>query len=197
MIAIGLTGSIAMGKSEVSQVFRERGLPVFDADQEVHLLYNSAEGARLLAPFAPSAVTEGRVDRATLTALVMADKGLLEALEPMVHAEVARRRALFLAAAKARGAAAVVLDVPLLFEKGARPDVDVVVVVSSPAPLQRQRALARPGMTEAKLEMILARQMPDAEKRRRADYIIENDGTLDDLRERAAAVLVKILPPVV
>jgi dephospho-CoA kinase len=189
MIVIGLTGSIAMGKTEVSAVFRGLGIPVFDADKEVHALYDSAEGAELLRPFVPEAVAAKAVDRAKLSALVLADAGLLEKLEPIVHAEVARRRKRFLAQARTRGHDLAVVDVPLLFEKAGEKDVDVTLVVSAPPHLQRERALARPGMTDAKLGMILKRQVPDAEKRVRADYVLENDGSLDELRARTLAIL--------
>jgi dephospho-CoA kinase len=189
MIVIGLTGSIAMGKTEVSAVFRGLGIPVFDADKEVHALYDSAEGADLLRPFAPEAVAANAVDRAELSALVLSDAGLLEKLEPIVHAEVAKRRKRFLAQARAQGHDLAVVDVPLLFEKAGEKDVDVTLVVSAPPHLQRERALARPGMTEEKLGMILKRQMPDAEKRVRADYVLENDGSLEELRARTLAIL--------
>ena len=184
MIIVGLTGSIAMGKSEVASIFRENGIPVFDADKEVHALYNSPEGANLLRPYAPDAVTASGVDRSKLSAAVFHDETLLNKLEPVVHTEIARRRANFVENAEADGHAMVLVDVPLLFEKGGDKDVDVTIVVSAPPQLQRPRALARPGMTPAKLDMILARQMPDAEKRKRADHVLENDGSIEDLRHR-------------
>ena len=189
MKVIGLTGSIAMGKSEVAKIFRAAAIPVFDADAEVHALYDSPEGAALLQPLAPEAISEGKVSRAKLSALVMADKTLLERLEPVVHDAVARRRAEFLRNAEAAGHSLAVVDVPLLFEKGYDKDVDVTLVVSAPEALQRKRALARPNMTEDRLGMILARQMPDAEKRRRADIVIENDGSLEDLLCRVHGVI--------
>jgi dephospho-CoA kinase len=192
MIKIGLTGSIAMGKSEVARILVEAGLPLFDSDLEVHKLYDSAEGAALLLPFVPEAIHNGRVDRSLLSKIVIADQTKLNQLETLVHAEIANRREAFAAAAENDGHSLVVFDVPLLFEKSLEKTVDVTVVVSAPEPEQRQRALAREGMTPEKLDMILSRQMPDREKRKRADYIIENNGTLTDLAERTRAILVQI-----
>lgn len=189
MIRIGLTGSIAMGKSAVARIMREAGYPVFDADAEVHMLYESPEGAALLAPHVPEAMAHGRVDRAALSKAVVADPSLLSRIEPLVHAEIARRRTAFLSAEEEKGSAMAIVDVPLLFEKQGEKDVDVTIVVSAPPNLQRQRALARPGMTEAKLAMILSRQMPDAEKRKRANHVIENDGDLAMLQSRTLHVL--------
>jgi shikimate dehydrogenase len=189
LMIIGLTGSIAMGKTEVARILSENGLPVFDADQDVHALYDSDRGAALLRPFAPTAVLGNKVDRPHLTALVMADKSLLEKLETVVHAEIAKRREAFIATAAEQGHAIVVVDVPLLFEKNGHADVTSTIVVSSTASRQHARAMARPGMTQAKFDMILSRQMPDHEKRQRADHIIENDGTLKDLQDRTLAVL--------
>jgi dephospho-CoA kinase len=192
MIKIGLTGSIAMGKSEVARILVETGLPLFDSDLEVHKLYDSAEGAALLLPFVPDAIHNGRVDRSLLSKIVIADQTKLNQLETLVHAEIANRREAFAAAAENDGHSLVVFDVPLLFEKSLEKTVDVTVVVSAPEPEQRQRALAREGMTPEKLDMILSRQMPDHEKRKRADYIVENNGTLTDLAERTRAILMQI-----
>jgi dephospho-CoA kinase len=192
MKIIGLTGSIAMGKSEVAKIFAAHGIPIFDADKEVHALYDSKEGADLLRPFVPQAIVSDRIDRQKLTAIVMENKSLLEQLEPLVHAKVAERRKDFLNKARKEDARLVVLDIPLLFEKDAAADVDLTIVVSASPDLQRRRAHARPGMTGAKLDMILARQMPDAEKRKRADIIIDNNGTLDDLRRVTEAVIQRL-----
>jgi dephospho-CoA kinase len=191
MKVIGLTGSIAMGKSEVAKIFADNGIPVFDADREVHALYDSKEGADLLRRFVPQAIIDDRVDRQKLTSLVMQDKTLLERLEPFVHAEISERRKQFVDRARKNQAGLVVLDIPLLFEKNTV-TVDATIVVSAAPEIQRRRALTRPGMTEAKLDMILARQMPDAEKRKRADIIIENNGTLDDLRRATEAVIQRL-----
>jgi dephospho-CoA kinase len=192
MIVIGLTGSIAMGKSEVANIFRGEGIPVFDADRVVHALYDSTEGANLLLPFAPDVIINGKIDRAALSKRVVENPQLLDQLEIIVHAEVAKRRASFVVQAEKEGHAIVAADIPLLFEKSGQQYVDVTIVVSSPEPQQVQRALARPGMTREKLDMILKRQMPDAEKRRLANYVIVNDGSLEDLRQHTLAVLSNI-----
>jgi dephospho-CoA kinase len=192
MTVIGLTGSIAMGKSEVASILVGEGLPVFDADREVHRLYDSAEGAALIRPLAPLATNDSSVDRKKLSEHLMSKPADLASIEKLVHAEVARRRLAFLEACASNGHALVVVDVPLLFETSGEKDVDVTVVVSAPEQMQRDRALARPGMTVEKLDMIQSRQMPDLEKRRRADYVIENNGSLDDLRQRTLVVLDQI-----
>jgi dephospho-CoA kinase len=182
MKIIGLTGSIAMGKSEVAKIFQQNAIPVFDSDAEVHALYDSPQGANLIRDEVPSATRNGRVDRKILTELIMQDKLLLSRLEKKIHIEIRRRRLAFIADEKSRGAKLVIVDVPLLFETDADREVDASIVVSSSPENQKQRALARPGMTLERLDMILNRQMPDAEKRRRATYVIENNGTLDELK---------------
>jgi dephospho-CoA kinase len=192
VITIGLTGSIATGKSEVAQIYRQHGLPVFDADRAVHELYDSRQGADLLKPLVPEAVVRERVNRVVLAKLVLADEALLERLEPIIHDEINRRLRKFLEEAQNQGNEVVVADIPLLFETNRDRDFDVTVVVSAPSAQQRQRALARPGMTEEKLAMILRRQMPDSEKRQRANYVIDNDDTLTELKVRALAVLMQI-----
>lgn len=192
MMVVGLTGSIAMGKSEVARILAGEGIPVFDADREVHALYDSAAGTRLLSPFVPHAVVDGKVDRAVLSRLVLADPELLEKLEAVVHAEIARRKKAFIHSAEAAGHDIAIVDVPLLFEKEGHKDVDASIVVSAPLELQRDRALARPTMTREKLDMILKRQIPDQEKRRLATHVIENNGTLEDLRLNTLAVLERL-----
>jgi dephospho-CoA kinase len=192
MIVLGLTGSIAMGKSEVADVFRQEGIPVYDADRDVHTLYDSREGVALIAPFAPTATVAGHVDRKILTQLVLNDPQLLEKLETIVHNKIAKRRAQFLKDAREQNHGMVLLDLPLLFEKASEREVDLTIVVTSPTQSQHSRALARSGMTEEKLQMILKRQMPDAEKRQRADFIIENDGSLLELHAKARALLQRI-----
>lgn len=179
---VGLTGSIAMGKSEVAKTIGQLGIPVFDADKEVHQLYDSPEGTKLLRDCVPEAIVAGQVDRAKLSTVVLNDPRRLDQLETIVHAEITERREKFLDVARSAHEKIVVLDIPLLFEKHLDSATDVTVVVSAPESLQHQRALARPGMTKQRLEKILLRQMPDAEKRRRADHVIENTGTLDDLQ---------------
>lgn len=179
MIVAGLTGSIAMGKSETAKMFAARGIPVFDSDAAVHALYAAGgEAVEPLRHLAPDAVVEGSVDRSKLAALVQADPGLLKRVEAAVHPLVRARQEAFLSDAQKRADIAV-LDIPLLFETGREKDVDVIIVVSAHSDLQRSRALARPGMTTEKLDFILSRQMPDAEKRARADYVIDTSVSLD------------------
>jgi dephospho-CoA kinase len=192
MILIGLTGSIAMGKSEVANILRAEGIPVFDADREVHALYDSKDGAVLLQDLAPEAVLHDRVDRQSLSRFVVAEPQRLDQIEKIIHDEIAKRRKTFVGKAEAVGHAMVVADIPLLFEKGGDKEVDVTIVVSAPVELQHQRALARPGMTEEKLNMILKRQMPDPEKQHRADHVINNSGSLEELRNKTLAVLAAI-----
>ena len=191
---IGLTGSIGMGKSTTAQMFAELGCPVFDADAAVHKLY--ARGGRavpLIRAVFPDAVTQGAVDRKRLGDHMRADPLNLKVLESFVHPWVGEIRTEFLAKAKEGGAKAVVFDVPLLFETGGDARVDAVVVATAPPTVQRQRVMARPGMTEALFEMILSKQMADAEKRRRADYIVQTDKGMDAARKQAADILNKIL----
>ncbi|TNE59749.1 MAG: dephospho-CoA kinase [Alphaproteobacteria bacterium] len=175
MLLIGLTGSIGMGKSETAKMFQELGVPVYDADAAVHALY--AKGGTAVQPIAeafPAAVKEGAVDRAALSKEVVGNPAALKKLETIVHPLVGAAQMNFLTKAEAAGAPMVVLDIPLLFETGGEARVDVTVVVSAPPELQRERVLARPDMTEEKFEAILAKQMPDAEKRSKADFIVDS-----------------------
>ena len=183
MIVVGLTGSIGMGKSNAARSLRYLGVPVYDADAEVHKLY--AKGGAAVAPIArafPFAVRDGAVDRAKLSELLRADPGAVARLETIVHPLVRRIQERFLRVAAVRREPIAVLDIPLLFETGGEKRCDAVIVVSAPAYLQRQRVLRRPGMSGAKLDLLLGRQTPDAEKRRRADYVINtNRGYRDTL----------------
>ena len=188
MITLGLTGSIGMGKSATAQHFRSLGVAVHDADAAVHKLYAGPAAALIETRF-PGAVRDGAVDRAALAALVLGDAAAIRDLEAMVHPLVAADRDAFLAAARQTSARSVVLDIPLLFETGAEALVDVVVVVSAPFSVQRSRVLARPGMTAARFQQIVQRQMPDAEKRRRAHAIIATHRSLEDAGRQAAALL--------
>ncbi len=187
---IVLTGSIGMGKSTTAAMFREAGIPVWDADAAVHRLY--APGGAAVAPMAaafPEAVHEGAVDSARLREIIARDPQALGRIEAIVHPLVAEDRARFLEQAAAAGADLVVLDIPLWFEGGGGGvEPDAVVVVSAPAEEQRRRVLARPGMTEEHFERILARQMPDAEKRHRADFVIPTR-TLEEARAEVERII--------
>lgn len=190
MIKIGLTGSIAMGKSTTAAMFAAAGAPVHDADAAVHRLY--AKGGAAVGPIgalcAP-AIVDGAVDRAALKTAIQADPTLLPRIEAVVHPLVTADREAFLAKAAAEGAEIVVFDVPLLFETGADAAVDIVVVVSAEADVQRQRALGRPGMTEDILATILSKQLPDAKKRQCADYVVSTDHGYDHAQAQVAAIL--------
>jgi dephospho-CoA kinase len=178
LIIAGLTGSIAMGKSTVSGMFAELGVPTFDADEAVRHFY-AGEGAALVEAAFPGVLVSGQVDRERLGSQVLGNAEALGRLEGIVHPAVAQARSQFLSSAAAAGRRLVIVDVPLLFETGGEATVDLVIVVSAPAAVQRARVLARAGMTEAKLEAILARQMPDEEKKRRAHFVIDTRGRLE------------------
>ena len=194
MIVLGLTGSIGMGKSTVAKMFAEEGVPVFDADAEVHRL-QGPEGALVAAIEArfPGTTGSGGVDRGALAERVLGEPAALRALEALIHPAVARERQAFLAGNAA--APLVVLDIPLLFEAGGAEQVDRIAVVSAPAEVQRERVLAREGMTAGKLDRILARQLPDAEKRERADFVIPTGGSLDETRRAVRRILACLVPP--
>jgi dephospho-CoA kinase len=188
MIRLGLTGSIGMGKSTIARLFAEEGVPVFDADAAVHRL-QGPEGALVAEIERRFPGTTGRegVRRGALAERVLAEPEALRALESLVHPAVAREREAFLAAHA--DAPVVVLDIPLLFEARGGSGVDRIAVVSAPADVQRERVLARPGMTEEKFERILARQMPDAEKRSRADFVISTGGPIEETRQAVRRIL--------
>ncbi|MEQ5788130.1 dephospho-CoA kinase [Erythrobacter sp. NFXS35] len=188
---IGLTGSIGMGKSTVAQMFADAGIPVFDADAEVRAM-QGAGGALVPAIEAafPGSTCEQGVDRDRLGQQVFADKDALARLEAIVHPAVAARRASFLE--RYHDKPAVVFDIPLLFERGGHESVDMVVVVSAPEDVQRARVLARPGMTPQKFEHILGLQLPDADKRARADYVIDTGTSLDETRAEVAALIASV-----
>lgn len=192
MIKIGLTGSIGMGKSTTARMFADKGVPVWDADAAVHRLY-APDGAAVvpLQAVFPEAVSERGVDREKLKVLIAADRDVLRVIEKIVHPLVAADREAFVAQAELAGHARVLLDIPLLFETGTAAEMDLVVVVSTSAELQRVRVLARPGMTEAQFAAILAKQVPDAEKRARADMVIDTT-TLDTARRGVEVVLSKL-----
>ncbi len=190
MIIIGLTGSIGMGKSTVAKMFAEEGAPAFDSDAAVHALY--ARGGAAVAPVAaafPGVERDGAIDRAALSPLVVDNPEAMKRLEAIVHPLVRQAQADFLQRNRDAGAKAVVLDIPLLFETGVAGAFDKIVVVSAPPEVQRTRVLARPGMTPEKFESLLARQVPDAEKRARADFVIDTGGDFDATRAQVRAVL--------
>jgi dephospho-CoA kinase len=188
MFILGLTGSVGMGKSVTARFFAEEGMPVHDADAAVHRLYEGEAVAPIEAAF-PGTTANGKVDRAKLAEHVLGDAAALKRLEAIVHPLVQASERRFLAEAQARGAKVAVLDIPLLFETGGDRRVDAVVVVSAPPEVQRARVLARPGMTVEKFEAILAKQMPDAEKRARADFVVDTSQGFEAARAQVRAIL--------
>jgi dephospho-CoA kinase len=188
MFVLGLTGSLGMGKSTTARFFAEAGVPVHDADAVVHKLYEAEAAAAIEAAF-PGTVADGRVDRNKLAARVLGDAAALKLLEAIVHPLVQQAEERLLAEAKARGETIAVLDIPLLFETGGDRRVDAVVVVSAPPEIQRARVLERPGMTIEKLDAILAKQMPDAEKRARADFVVDTSQGFEAARTQVRAIL--------
>lgn len=196
MIRLAVTGSIGMGKSATTRLFAEAGFPVWDADAAVHELY--APGGAAVAPLAaafPEAVVDGAVDRARLAERLKIDPPAFARLEAIVHPLVAQSRTTFLQQSQAAGADLVVMDIPLLFETGAEQAFDAVVVVSAPAHVQRERVLSRPGMDTARFEALLQRQMTDAEKRARADFVIDTALGPDAARLQVEDVLAKVRTP--
>jgi dephospho-CoA kinase len=183
-----LTGSLGMGKSRTATFFAEAGVPVHDSDAVVHALYEG-EAVALIEQAFPGATAGGKVDRAKLAAMVLGDAAALARLEAVVHPLVSQARDRFLAEARAQGAPVVVVDVPLLFETGGQRGCDAVVVVSAPPETQRQRAFERPGMTEEKFAALIAKQMSDAEKRRRADFIVDSSQSFDHARAQVRDIL--------
>jgi dephospho-CoA kinase len=188
VVVLGLTGSIGMGKSTTSRFFAEAGVPVHDADSAVHRLYAGEAASTIEAEFPGVSNAEG-IDRGKLAKRVLDDPEALRRLEGIIHPLVRREEARFLDDAERAGAPVAVLDVPLLFETGSDRRVDAVVVVTAPAEVQRARALARAGMTEEKFEALLAKQMPDAEKRRRADFVVDTSKGFDFARQQVHAIL--------
>ena len=193
MFRLALTGSIGMGKSTTAGMFADLGVLVWDADAAVARLYGPG-GAAVdgVAAIAPDAVKDGAVDRAALRAAVTANPSLIKKLEQTVHPLVGMDRAAFISQAEASGADIILCDIPILFETGGEQAFDAVAVVSAPAEMQRERVLARPGMTEDALDMILARQMPDAEKRARATWVIDTGRGLEHARDQVRAIVAEI-----
>jgi dephospho-CoA kinase len=192
VIVLGLTGSLGMGKSTTAQMFAEAGCRVLSADAVVHDLYRGAALAPIAAAF-PGVVAAGEVDRDRLAAHLLAHPADFPRLEAIVHPLVRAAEEVFLAEARADGATIVVLDIPLLFESGAERRCDAVVVVTAPEDVQRARVLARPGMSEDKLAAILGRQMPDAEKRRRADFVIDTGQGIEPARRAVHDILAALV----
>lgn len=196
MIILGLTGSIGMGKSTAGRMFADEGALLWDADAAVHRLY--ARGGAAVGPLGeafPGVIVDGAVDRARLAEMLGRDEGAFKRLEAIVHPLVAQDRVQDLAAARAEGVRLAVLDIPLLFETGGDAFVDAVVVVTADPEVQAARVLARPGMTRERLEAILSRQTPDAEKRRRADFLVDTGRGLDAARAQVAQIVGTVLDP--
>ncbi|WP_020173973.1 dephospho-CoA kinase [Methyloferula stellata] len=193
MIVLGLTGSIGMGKSTTANLFRAEGIEVFDADAVVHGLYRGKATPLIEAVF-PGTTEAGVVDRLRLGARVLGDPAALQQLEAIVHPLVREAREEFLCSAKERGLPLVVLDIPLLLENAADTPVDAVLLVTAPEAVQKERLAQRPGMTEARLEAILARQMPDADKRKKANYIIDTSLGLASAEADVRDILRKLIP---
>ena len=192
MRILGLTGSIGMGKSTTAKLFAEAGVPVYDADAAVHQLYEG-EAAPAIETAFPGTTANGKVDRQKLSARVVHDPAAIKQLEQIVHPMLGTSRQKFFADAEAANAPVVVLDIPLLFETGGEKRVDAVVVVSTSPELQRERVLARGTMDEAKLDAIIAKQMPDVEKRKRADFVVDTSHGLEPVRTQIAHILAEVV----
>jgi dephospho-CoA kinase len=191
MFILGLTGSVGMGKSATAKMFAEEGVPVHDADAAVHALYEGEAVKPIEAAF-PGTTADGKVDRLKLGERVIGHADEIRRLERIVHPLVAAVRDEFLAEARRRGAKVAVLDIPLLYETGGESLCDAVVVVSAPAQIQRERVLARPGMTEAKFAALLAKQMPDVDKRARADFVVDTSKGFDAARAQVRDILAQV-----
>ncbi|MCA6107482.1 dephospho-CoA kinase [Bradyrhizobium cenepequi] len=192
MLILGLTGSIGMGKSTTANLFAEAGVPVYDADAAVHQLYEGEAVPAIEAAF-PGTTAGGKVDRAKLSARVVHDPAAMKQLEQIVHPMLGASRRKFFEDAEASGAPVVVVDVPLLFETGGEKRVDAVAVVTTSPEIQRERVLARGTMDDEKLDAILARQLPDAEKRRRADFVVDTSHGLDPVRAQIKDILAEVV----
>ena len=191
MFVLGLTGSLGMGKSTTARFFAEEGIPLHEADAEVHRLYEGKATPLIEAAF-PGTTTGSKVDRDKLAKEVLGNAAAIKKLENIIHPLVGRAEARFLEEAARKGAAVAVLDIPLLFETGAERRCDAVVVVSAPAEVQRIRVFERPGMTEEKFEAILVKQMPDAEKRARADFVVDTSKGFDAARAQVREILARV-----
>ena len=192
MRILGLTGSIGMGKSTTAKLFIEAGVPVYDADAAVHKVYEGEAAPAIEAAF-PGTTVDGKVDRAKLSAKVVHDQAAIKQLEQIVHPMLGASRKKFLDEAERSGAPVVVMDIPLLFETGGEKRVDAVVVVTTSPETQRERILARGTMTSEALDGILARQLPDAEKRKRADFVVDTSHGLDPVRTAIRDILAEVV----
>jgi dephospho-CoA kinase len=192
MLILGLTGSIGMGKSTTAKLFAEAGVPVYDADAAVHKIYEGEAAPAIEAAF-PGTTADGKVDRVKLSAQVLHNPAAIKQLEQIVHPMLGASRQKFLDDAERSGAPVAVVDVPLLFETGGEKRVDAVVVVTTSPEAQRERILARDNMTGEKLDAILARQLPDAEKRKRADFVVDTSHGLDPVRARIRDILAEVV----
>lgn len=192
MLILGLTGSIGMGKSTTAKLFTEAGVPVYDADATVHRIYEGEAAPAIEAAF-PGTTVNGRVDRARLSERVMHDPAAIRRLEQIVHPMLRSHHQKFLEEAEKSGAPVAVMDVPLLYETGGEARVDAVVVVTTSPEVQRERILARENMTGEKLDALLARQLPDAEKRKRADFVVDTSHGLDPVRSRIRDILDQVV----
>ena len=192
MLILGLTGSIGMGKSTTAKLFAEAGVPVYDADAEVHKIYEGEAAPAIEAAF-PGTTVDGKVDRARLSAQVVHDPAAMKQLEQIVHPMLGASRKKFFEDAEAAGKPVVLLDIPLLYETGGEKRVDAVVVVTTTPEMQRERVLARGTMDEARFDAILARQLPDAEKRKRADFVVDTSHGLDPVRARIRDILAEVV----
>ncbi len=193
MIVLGLTGSIGMGKSTTAKMFADAGVPVWDADSTVHKLYAAGQaGAEAIGRIVPDAMVDGAVDRGRLRDAIMADAGLLKQIEAAIHPLVGQDRAVFLAEARDQGHLIAVVDIPLLFEGGGEKHVDQVVVVTAPADVQRARVLERANMTVEAFETILAKQVPDAIKREKADHLIDTSLGMEHAKQRVDEIIASV-----
>lgn len=193
MIILGLTGSIGMGKTTTAGFFEEAGIPVYNADRAVHELYENKEVIENLSRILPDCLTDGRIDRSKLSKTIVRDPEKLVLLEKFIHPLVRKKEKDFVKMHRDRGDPLVVLDIPLLFEKGPEGRVDKIAVVSAPTGIQRQRVLARSGWDDEKLDRILSRQISDEEKRRRADFIIDTGKSLDDARQQVKHLISRLI----
>lgn len=192
MIKAGLTGSIGMGKSTTAQMFRDEGIAVYDADATVHALYEGEAVSLVEAEF-PNTTSDGKVNRAKLSEYVIGKPENMKKLEAIIHPLVHKKEQEFLKEAETRGDKLVVLDIPLLFETGGKNRVDKIIVVTAPANVQRERVMARDGMTKEKFESILARQVPDSEKREQADFVIDTSLGLEVAKERVREIVTSLV----